>query len=90
MEDAVPGGCWREGWAGVESHWDALLSPASLGAANQSRLPLLTSMDLAQHTPQVWGDRWGTLCFPTRVKQWEAVSLQVNATEEREIAGKPL
>lgn len=74
-----PQGMLEEGWAGVESHWDALPLPSSFGAANQGRLPLLTSMDLAQHMPQVWVDRWGTVCFPTAVKRWEAASLQVNA-----------
>lgn len=67
------GGCspqemLEEGWTGVESHCDALLSSSSLRAANQSRLLLLTSMDLAQHMSHVWGDRRGTLSFPTRIK----------------------
>lgn len=33
-----------------------------------------------QHGPYAPGLGW-TLCFPTRVKQWEAESLQVNAME---------
>lgn len=67
------GGCspqemLEEGWTVVESHWDALPSSSSLRAANQSRLLLLTGMDLAQHMSQVWGDWRGTLSFPTGIK----------------------
>jgi len=63
-----PQGMLEEGWAGLESHWDALLSPSTLGAANQDRVLLLPSMDLAQHMPRVWGHLRGPLCFPTGVK----------------------
>lgn len=63
-----PQGMLEEGWAGVESHWDALPLPSSFRAANQGRLPLLTSMDLAQHMPQVWVDRWGDCMLSHRSK----------------------
>lgn len=53
---------------GLENHRDALPSPSSLGAASQSRLLLLTSMDLAQPMPQVWGTQQGTL-----LSQWDKV-----------------
>lgn len=56
-----PRGLLEEGWAGVESYRDALPSPSSLGAANQSKFLLLTSMDLVQSAPQVWGNLRGTL-----------------------------
>lgn len=62
----------------MESHWSALPSPSSLGGANQSRFPLLTSVDLARTLPRTcprFGGIGRGLCFPTGVKRWEAVSL---------------
>lgn len=52
---------------GLENPRGALPSPSSLGAASQSRLLLLSSVDLAQPMAQVWGFSRG-LSFPTRIK----------------------
>lgn len=46
---------------GLENHRACLPSPSSVGAASQSRLQLLTSVDPAQPMPQVWEVQWGTL-----------------------------
>lgn len=68
MGVAVPRRCWRRAGQGWKATGDALPSSSSLRAANQSRLLLLTGMDLAQHMSQVWGDWRGTLSFPTGIK----------------------